>query len=284
MHLDNWDDLRFVLAVARHGTMSAAARHLNTNVATVSRRLDRLGHALAVPLFEKRGGGLVATGAATDLARVAETLEQTLRARIADIRTGTPEEPLPFELAAPPAVHRRFVLPRAQALARHLPHVALTMTDKIATQGLGQADIQIRVGRPDAGRLRVRRFRDYALRVYLPRGAPLGPDWIGLTRRHAEADTLRELHSDAAPLPRCRVEDMPMALEMAMATGLPTLLPDFLVGPNTTMVAADLPGRIPGELWIAWHETRHGDPTLRALVDWLCLPTEQGRNLSTAES
>ena len=55
-----WDDLgKFVLAMKRHGTMPPAARHLNANVATVSRRLERVSHELAIPLFEKRGTGFV---------------------------------------------------------------------------------------------------------------------------------------------------------------------------------------------------------------------------------
>ncbi|TPK10472.1 LysR family transcriptional regulator [Mesorhizobium sp. B2-5-7] len=34
----NWDDLRFVLAVAKHGTLSAAARHLRTTQSSDWRR------------------------------------------------------------------------------------------------------------------------------------------------------------------------------------------------------------------------------------------------------
>lgn len=39
MHSDNWDDLRFVLAVAESGSVSAAARLLGVNHATVLRRI-----------------------------------------------------------------------------------------------------------------------------------------------------------------------------------------------------------------------------------------------------
>ncbi len=39
MHSDNWDDLRFVLAVAESGSVSAAARILGVNHATVLRRI-----------------------------------------------------------------------------------------------------------------------------------------------------------------------------------------------------------------------------------------------------
>lgn len=52
MHSDSkgWDDLRFVLAVAETGTVSAAARQLGVNHATVLRR---------VAAFEKAHGGVV---------------------------------------------------------------------------------------------------------------------------------------------------------------------------------------------------------------------------------
>jgi DNA-binding transcriptional LysR family regulator len=84
------------------------------------------------------------------------------------------------------------------------------------------------------------------------------------------ADALREIHPAADPDPTYRVEEMPMVLDMVRATGLPGLLPDFMVRPEHGLVKADLPGNaLPHELWIAYHETRHGDATLRALVDWL---------------
>lgn len=285
MQLDNWDDLKFVLAMTRHGTMSAAARHLATNVATVSRRLDRMSRALGVPLFEKRGAGLVPTRAAEDLAVVADDLDQTLRGRIADIRTGRHDEPVPLVIAAPPAVHRRFLLPRARDLSAHLPHVLLTLADGGAAQGLGAADILVRIGRPEGGRLRARKFRDYAQRVYHRRDRPLDDDWIGLTPRHREADRLRALHLRARLLPRYRVDDIPMAFDLALETGLPALLPDFMVEPGHGLVAADLPDNgLPGELWIAYHETRHGDSTLRAVVDRVCGPTSAGVSDDLAES
>lgn len=275
MQLDNWDDLKFVLAMKRHGTMSAAARHLNTNVATVSRRIDRISQELRIPLFEKRGAGFVATRAAEDLASVAENLDQALRRQIANIRTQHGNERVSLEISAPPAVHKQFLLPRTDELAARLPHVVLTLTDKILAQGLGGADIQVRVGRPEGGRLKARKFRDYALRVFHGRDRPLDGEWIGLAPRFQEADKLRDLHPGAAALPRYRVDTMPMALDMAVQTGLAALLPDFMVRAEHGLVAADIADNaVPGELWIAYHETRHGDSTLRAVVDWFCGATE----------
>jgi DNA-binding transcriptional LysR family regulator len=284
MYLDNWDDLKFVLAMKRHGTMSAAARFLDTNVATVSRRIERMSTDLDLPLFEKRGQSFVATEAADRLARVAEELDQTLRTEINNLRHPTDRHRMPLEIAAPPAVHQHFLLPCAAELHEYLPQVLLTMTDKVFAQGLGEADIQIRIGRPEGGRLMARKFRDFSLRVYHRADRALDGEWIGLTHRYPDADRLREVYAGAADLPRYRVEEMPMAVEMVRVTGLPALLPDFMVEPGSGIVAADLPGNdLPGELWIAYHETRHTDATLRAVIDWVCGVSQLDRVRSAAQ-
>ncbi|MEM7490614.1 MAG: LysR family transcriptional regulator [Pseudomonadota bacterium] len=271
MPVENWDDLKFVLAMKRHGTMSAAARFLDTNVATVSRRIERLSSDLNLPLFEKRGQSFVPTAAADRLAVVAEELDQRLRSEVSNIHSIDAARRVPIEIAAPPAVHQRYVLPRTGELNDYLPQVLLTLTDKVYAQGLGEADIQVRIGRPEGGRLKARKFRDYSLKVYHGRMAELSGDWIGLSHRYPDADLLRDVYTSAHSLPRYRVEEMPMALEMVKMTGLPALLPDFMVGPDDDLMEADLPGNdIPGELWITYHETRHADTTLRAVVDWFC--------------
>jgi DNA-binding transcriptional LysR family regulator len=57
MHNDNWDDLRYVLAVAEGGSVSAAARTLGVNHATVLRRVASFEERHGVSLFEKGARG-----------------------------------------------------------------------------------------------------------------------------------------------------------------------------------------------------------------------------------
>src|SRR3546814_20244405 len=57
----DWDDLKFVLAVARHGSLSAAGRALRTTQPTVRRRLDTLERRIGVKLFERAQDGLSPT-------------------------------------------------------------------------------------------------------------------------------------------------------------------------------------------------------------------------------
>ncbi|MBL4768619.1 MAG: LysR family transcriptional regulator [Rhodobacteraceae bacterium] len=57
MHRDNWDDLRFVLAVAETGSVSAAARQLGVNHATVLRRVAGFETRLNTALFDRNAKG-----------------------------------------------------------------------------------------------------------------------------------------------------------------------------------------------------------------------------------
>ncbi len=62
--MHEWSDIRFFLVLARQGSALSAARTLNTNQTTVSRRIDRLENALKLKLFEvtSRGYSLTRNG------------------------------------------------------------------------------------------------------------------------------------------------------------------------------------------------------------------------------
>ena len=71
----DWDDLRFVLALSRHGSLSHAAASLGASHTTVGRRLRALEKKLGVRLFDSTPEGFVATAAGNDMREVAERLE-----------------------------------------------------------------------------------------------------------------------------------------------------------------------------------------------------------------
>lgn len=57
MHRDNWDDLRYVLAVAETGSVSAASRLLKVNHATVLRRIAAFEERQGAEVFERSPQG-----------------------------------------------------------------------------------------------------------------------------------------------------------------------------------------------------------------------------------
>jgi DNA-binding transcriptional LysR family regulator len=70
---DNWDDLRFVLAVADTGSVSAAARLLGVNHATVLRRIAAFEDAAGTAIFDKSARGYAVPG---DRARVIDAARE----------------------------------------------------------------------------------------------------------------------------------------------------------------------------------------------------------------
>ena len=72
----DWDDLRFFLAVARHGSLSAAAKELRVAQSTAGRRLASLEASLGVRLLNRTPDGYVATLAGQEVRVQAERLEE----------------------------------------------------------------------------------------------------------------------------------------------------------------------------------------------------------------
>ncbi len=59
----DWDDLRYFLAVAKTGSLSGAARRLGVNHSTVFRRIGAFETQLGVRLFERLPSGYLLTQA-----------------------------------------------------------------------------------------------------------------------------------------------------------------------------------------------------------------------------
>src|SRR4051812_9778753 len=74
----DWDDFRFVLAIVRGGSVSAAAKQLSVDHATVIRRVDRLERHLSAKLFDRRKTGYLLTEAGQRVADSAEAMESTI--------------------------------------------------------------------------------------------------------------------------------------------------------------------------------------------------------------
>ena len=71
----NWDDVRYFLAVARRGSVRAAAERLGVNHSTVLRRVAQLEERLGAHMFEKLPSGYRLTDAGGEVLQFAEQME-----------------------------------------------------------------------------------------------------------------------------------------------------------------------------------------------------------------
>src|SRR6266550_9236011 len=71
----DWDDVRYFLAVARGGSVRAAAKRLGVNHATVLRRIAQLEERLGAHMFEKLPSGYRLTAAGEEVLELANQME-----------------------------------------------------------------------------------------------------------------------------------------------------------------------------------------------------------------
>lgn len=159
---DHWDDVRFFLAVLRHGSFTRAASALRTDQSTVSRRIAALESSLGVLLFERRHRAPSPTEAAARLREPAERIEAEL-GRFADdavgIRSQAIEGRVRLALTEELAIH--FVIPRVLPKLRQAhPGLSLDLvTGYRAADLVGrEADVALRFFQTERGDLVGRRI------------------------------------------------------------------------------------------------------------------------------
>jgi len=74
----DWDDLRYVLAVASAGSLAGAARTLGVNHTTVLRRVGAFEERLGLRLFERLPTGYVPTAGGEELIAAAGQIDETV--------------------------------------------------------------------------------------------------------------------------------------------------------------------------------------------------------------
>jgi DNA-binding transcriptional LysR family regulator len=164
----DWDDLRFFLAVARAGRLTAAARQLEADHTTVSRRISSLETSLKAKLFERSPQGYTLTEPGERLLAKAEAMETQALAVASELGgadlalTGT------VRIGAPDGIGTYFLAPELGTLAERHPGLTLQLVALPRTFSLSkrEADIAVTLEQPTEGRLVSRKLTDYRLRLY----------------------------------------------------------------------------------------------------------------------
>lgn len=184
----DWNDLRFLLAVAEGGSTLAAARVLGVNQSTVQRRLAELEARLGHRLVERQQAGYQLTdlGAAVlpqaqavrdAVAAFAQGVEDAGRARGGVVRVTCPE-PIAFRLT------KSGILDRFHDANPDLK-IEFVLSDKYVDLSKGEADVALRSGDTDDNVLVGRKIADslwaiYASKDYIAQhGAPLSISDLG---------------------------------------------------------------------------------------------------------
>ncbi len=277
---ESWDLLRTFEAVARLGSLTAAAKSLGVSQSTVSRHLGRLEADAGSPLLLREPPARLTARGASLLAAVQPMVDAALGARAA--LESTPELRGVVTLTTVGEL-LRWVL--ARELPRFFlahPHLRLRVLagNQIDSLAAGDADLALRLARPARGELVARRVATETFGFYAAASLSLHAEvpWLGLAgslaripeQRHAE-------RAFAARRPRLLVEDVEslgLAVQAAMGVAiLPRQLAARLDGVDEVApaaVGAKALGPIPArDVWLVVHRAKQRVPKVRAVMAWL---------------
>lgn len=164
----NWDDVRIFLAVARAGQILGAARRLELNHATVSRRIAALEDALGAKLFRRLTTGSELTPSGEKFLAVGERMEADMIAARSELAGGDEAISGTVRIGAPDGFGVAFLASRLGALtAQHRDlNIQLVPVPRSFSLSRREADIAITTERPSEGRLVAQKLVDYSLGLY----------------------------------------------------------------------------------------------------------------------
>lgn len=282
----DWNDIKYLLAVARSGSTLGAGRTLKVSQTTVARRLSALEEALGLVLVERRQAGYALTPAGEALVAQAEAVEAAASSFAETAGAQSREASGTVCLTAQELYAVTILPPMLRDLHDAHPNlrIELDTADLPRDLGAGEADVALRGGHlPLDSSLVGRRIapdpwtlycsRDYAAAHARPRSAadlrghpiiggggdkvwPLYRAWL---RRHRLEEAVTIHHSSGTGL---------LAAVRAGA-GL-AVLPSFLADRDPDLVRCLDPIANDGaELWLLTHERLRHTPRVRAVMDFL---------------
>jgi len=122
----DWEDVRYFVALARHGTLSATARSLRVNHATVARRIASLEAVMGRALFARRARGYVLTAEGKAVLKEATAMDEAALSVLRRLDAGTELSGL-VRLAAGRVLAERFLIDRLRAFHERYPAIDLAV-------------------------------------------------------------------------------------------------------------------------------------------------------------
>jgi len=267
----DWDDLRHFAALAEEGSLSAAARRLGVEHATVARRVSALERAAGAKLVDRRTGRYALTPMGESLAAHAHRMQDEAFAAERAL-AGSAGQAVEVSLSAPPMISALLVAPRLAALRRAHPHLTLRLLGDVRSVSLArrEADMAVRLTRPDDASLVGRkvatiRYGLYASRDYLAARDAGGYEFIAFDQSldHVPQQALLKEIAGNRPIV-LRTNDLAAQWIAAQNNVGIAALPTF-AGEKAGLVELAGGRQIERDAWLVYHRDLRGAPAVAAL-------------------
>jgi DNA-binding transcriptional LysR family regulator len=267
--MKQWDDLRLFLAVAKSGTLTAAADELNLNVATLHRRLKSFEEGFELSLFEKGPRGYRLTSAGEQLLSHAEEVEESIFAAFRAV-VGHDQHPTGEVRITLPQAMVSLMTPHLVAFSEEFENIRVVLLPDDGLLDLERStDVAFRFTSQPVETAVGRNLADIAWCRYASKNTK-GTDlpWlhhIGLERNHVILKQQKAI-SEKEIMQVQGVAGMLTALKNSTAQGL---LPCFVGDLDPELRRAGEPFDAKHQLWLLIHADLKRSARVRALLDFV---------------
>jgi DNA-binding transcriptional LysR family regulator len=272
-----WDDVRVFLAIARSGTLSAAARALGQSQPTMGRRLNALEASLGQTLFQRTPGGFLLTDEGAAVLAHAERMEADADSLARQLSGAGADLEGMLRVSASDWFGLHAIAPVCTELATRHPRITVELlTDaRLFSLARREADLVARIVPFDEPDVVQRRLMHVAYALYTATDSPALPDaQVRLVTMDLGFSEMPDAIWLANRYPRARVAFRSnsrhiQAVACAAGVGvavLPCMLGDSHPGLRRVELDQPPPGR---DVWLGYHRDLRRLPRLRALVDLL---------------
>ena len=288
----DWQDIHHFAVLAQAGSLSAAARALGVDHATVGRRVAALEQALALRLVERLPRRIALTPEGNAVAALATEMAGTAQAILRCARGYAAAPTAPVRITAPPAVAARLIAPQVARFHRAHPGVLLVLSGAARTAALdrGEAEIAVRLTRPEDPDLVIRRIGAMRFGLYAAPALAARPpaDWtfIGYDPALDHVSQQNWLRSLLGGRPIVfQASDLFGQQEAARAGVGAAVLPRFLGDADAALVRIPTAVRPPTrEIWLATYPDLKRAPGIRAAMAFLAQVIAAGCPIAPAEA
>ncbi|MBK5002068.1 LysR family transcriptional regulator [Pseudomonas sp. S31] len=271
----DWEDLRHFSAFTRSGSLSAAAKLLGVDHATVARRIAALEAALNLKLVDRRPRAYELTEHGRRIAELAEHMAQGSFAVEHFASAGQQAVEGEVVLSAPPALLGSIIARRLGELYRRYPRLQLQLVGSKSRASLArrEADISVALARPSeptlvASLLGHLDYRLYAAPEYLR--CACAPRYIGYDASQAKTAQQQWLleQTDNAPF-ALQSNDLRIQAQAAAGGIGIACLPAFMAEEHGLESIGPAEQTMSIEIWLAVHEDVRNTPRIKAVTDFL---------------
>jgi DNA-binding transcriptional LysR family regulator len=168
MQILNWDDLRYCLAVVQEGSVTAAARGLEVNHTTVSRRISTLEKDLNVVLFDRATTGWLITPVGESILRSAEQMQEEVHNIQRSVQVDRQELSGKLRVTAVDCCIQLLLIPGLKAFSAQYPEIRIELvaSEQNFDLAVHDADIAFRSTNEPPPNVLGKRIAEFAYAVY----------------------------------------------------------------------------------------------------------------------